>query len=346
MARGQVPNKAKYVPPSNSGTVTNLNAQIASTDEALKMQDDYSTAMEGGPNGITTTIKDEENIKLATETLSKYDLPFEQIDTKGTQNFEQVLQKNTQNAPQTAQVDYRIPGGETRTETVNLTPEGYVEGTQNIRPQDAGVYIQTEKQREMGTPAWNALDPNRQPDAGGTPLQRPQSDFGLARDSTVFFGGRGGSVSDNEMGDIKNAFREQDQYREWAGIKKEIMYGSSKKGQVVPGVVGGLLGGSFGSTKVNKMQNPEAWNQQENVYFDYFSERHKDDKKIVGYIEDMRNRWTIGGNKNKKQNDPFKLGGSGQLFGMQTGKSPNSSDPSKIYKNLAKQSNTTVWWND
>ena len=74
MARGQVPNKAKYVPSSNSGTVTNLNAQIASTDEALKMQDDYSTAMEGGPNGITTTIKDEENIKLAKQKQRAQDL--------------------------------------------------------------------------------------------------------------------------------------------------------------------------------------------------------------------------------------------------------------------------------
>ena len=340
MARGQVPNKAKYVPPSNSGTVTNLNAQIASTDEALKMQDDYSTAMEGGPNGITTTIKDEENIKLATETLSKYDLPFEQIDTKGTQNFEQVLQKNTQNAPQTAQVDYRIPGGETRTETVNLTPEGYVEGTQNIRPQDAGVYIQTEKQREMGTPAWNALDPNRQPDAGGTPLQRPQSDFGLARDSTVFFGGRDGSVSDNEMGDIKNAFREQDQYREWAGIKKEIMYGSDSSKGLMDFA---NFGTSYNKTKQNEGVKALFGVYEKNIQSGNIKVSNK--KEILGFLGDMKNRWTVGGNNNK-QNDPFKLGGSGQLFGMQTGKSPNSSDPSKIYKNLAKQSNTTVWWND
>ena len=334
--KGQVPNRAKYVAPSNSGTVTNLNAELfSSTDEALKMQQDYDKAMAGEPNGITTTIKDEENIKLATETLSKYDLPFEQVNTKGTQNFEQVLQKNTQKAPQTAQVDYRIPGGEIRTETVNVTPEGYVEGTQNIRPEDAGVYIQTEKQREMGTPAWNALDPNRQPDAGGTPLQRPQSDFGLARDSTVFFGGRDGGVSDNEMADIKNAFREQDQYREWAGIKKEIMYGSDSSK--------GLMDFANFGTSYNKTKQ----NEGVNALFGVYEKKYAKNEKILGFIGDMKNRWTVGGgNKNKKQNDPFKLGGSGQLFGMQTGKSPNSSDPTKIYKNLAKQSSTTVWWND
>ena len=77
----------------------------------------------------------------------------------------------------------------------------------------------------------------------------------------------------------------------------------------------------------------------------YCVEVRSNKKEILGFLGDMKNRWTVGGN-NKKQNDPFKLGGSGQLFGMQTGKSPNSSDPSKIYKNLAKQSNTTVWWND
>ena len=341
MARGQVPNRAKYVAPSNSGTVTNLNAELfSSTDEALKMQQDYDKAMAGEPNGITTTIKDEENIKLATETLSKYDLPFEQVNTKGTQNFEQVLQKNTQKAPQTAQVDYRIPGGETRTETVNVTPEGYVEGTQNIRPEDAGVYIQTEKQREMGTPAWNALDPNRQPDAGGTPLQRPQSDFGLARDSTVFFGGRDGGVSDNEMADIKNAFREQDQYREWAGIKKEIMYGSDSSKGLMDFA---NFGTSYNKTKQNEGVNALFGVYEKNIQSGNIKVSNK--KEILGFLGDMKKRWTVGGN-NKKQNDPFKLGGSGQLFGMQTGKSPNSSDPTKIYKDLAKQSSTTVWWND
>jgi len=341
MARGQVPNRAKYVAPSNSGTVTNLNAELfSSTDEALKMQQDYDKAMAGEPNGITTTIKDEENIKLATETLSKYDLPFEQVNTKGTQNFEQVLQKNTQKAPQTAQVDYRIPGGETRTETVNVTPEGYVEGTQNIRPEDAGVYIQTEKQREMGTPAWNALDPNRQPDAGGTPLQRPQSDFGLARDSTVFFGGRDGGVSDNEMADIKSAFREQDQYREWAGIKKEIMYGSDSSKGLMDFA---NFGTSYNKTKQNEGVNALFGVYEKNIQSGNIKVSNK--KEILGFLGDMKKRWTVGGN-NKKQNDPFKLGGSGQLFGMQTGKSPNSSDPTKIYKDLAKQSSTTVWWND
>ena len=325
--------------PSDRTSIISSNDPMEPTSiqsqNATNARDDISIVTGGG-----SSMQNDITVANVTETEPRTDqISFVDVQSgAATSGYTPGIDQPERTQKETMQVDYNIPGGETRTADVQTWKEGdtyysqYGEYGDSMMASDAKpnagnqkTWIQAETQKGMAEDskesalAWNALDPTSKANKGeGIAINRGGVD--------MFFGAK-----EEKRGAITSAFKEQDFNKLWSSVKSNIgtSLGTHTRGFDY-----------FGNASQENSDTPFANYGQKSQstdmskIFGFYKDKHKGNKKIVNEITAMENRWTIGGKASTSKGGG---GATSGLFGFNN-KGPQSSDvknnPLSFYEDL------------